>query len=125
MQFKNENSSITKRFQKMSEQYESILQCPITNSDTLMMMKDIGERYIKLNTAKSRFIKAVNDEVSKRKLDKDLHYDKSHLNIKLEKFSGYESSVDYYTFRDNFEKVYLQSTPSKFLPDLLKNNFLS
>ena len=28
------------------------------------------------------------------------------------------------TFRDNFEKIYIQSTPTTLLPDLLKNNFL-
>ena len=125
MQFKNDINSITKRFQKMSEKYESILQSPVTKADTLVMMKDMGERYVKLDSLKHNFVNAVNEEVSKRKLDKDLHYDKAHLNIKLDKFHGYESAVDYYTFKDNFEKVYLQSTPAKFLPDLLKNNFLA
>ena len=48
MQFKNENSSITKRFQKMSEKYESILQCPITNSDTLMRFYSV-QLYISLS----------------------------------------------------------------------------
>ena len=107
MQLKNENASISKRFNKMSEKYESILQSPITNADTLMAIKDVGNRYVKLDSMKHNFVKAVNDEVSKRKLDKDLHYNKSHPNIKLKKFCGYESPVDYYTFHDNFEKLYL------------------
>ena len=125
MQLKNENAFISKRFNKMSEKYESILQSPITNADTLMAIKDVGKRYVKLDSMKHNFVKAVNDEVSKRKLDKDLHHNKSHLNINLEKFPGYESPVDYYTFRDNFEKIYLQSIPTEFLSDLLKNNFLA
>ena len=73
MQLKNENASISKRFNKMSEKYESILQSPITNADTLMAIKDVGNRYVKLDSMKHNFVKAVNDEVSKRKLDKDLH----------------------------------------------------
>lgn len=124
VQLKNENSSITKRFEKMSEKYEEILKSPIT-AETFIMVKDMGERYVKLDSRRHRYIQAVNDEISTRKLDKDLHYNKEHLNIKLDKFHGYDSSVDYYTFKDNFEKLYLQSTPAKFLPDLLKNNFLS
>ena len=84
-----------------------------------MAIKDVGNRYVKLDSMKHNFVKAVNDEVLKRKLDKDLHYNKLHLNIKLEKFRGYESPVDYYTFHDNFGKLYLQTTPTEFLPDLL------
>ena len=125
MQLKNENASISKRFHKTSEKYESILQSPITNAGTLMAIKDFGNRYVKLDSMKHNFVKAVNDEVSKRKLGKDLHYNKSHLNIILEKFRGYESLVDYYKFRDIFEKLCLQSTPTEFLPDLLKNNLLA
>ena len=48
----------------------------------------------------------------------------SNLNIKLQKFRGYESSADIYTFRSEFEKVYSRSTPRRILPDVLKNNFL-
>ena len=88
MQLKNENASMSKHFNKMSEKYESILQSPITNADTLMAIKDVGNRYIKLDSMKHNFVKAVNDDVSKRKLGKDLYYSKSHLNIKLEKFRG-------------------------------------
>ena len=74
MQLKNENDSISKRFNKMSEKYESILQSPITNADTLMAIKDVRNMYVKLDSMKHNFVKAVNDEISKRKLDKDLHY---------------------------------------------------
>ena len=48
----------------------------------------------------------------------------SLLNIKLPKFNGYECSIDIYSFRSNFGKLYLKSTPSSLLPDLIKNNFL-
>ena len=70
IQFKNKNSSIIKRFEKMSEKYEDILQSPITNAETLMMVKDIGKRFITLDSLKQKFIKSNNDGVSVRKLDK-------------------------------------------------------
>ena len=63
MQLKNENASISKRFNKMSEKYETILQSPITNTCTLMAIKDFGNRYVKLDSMKHNFVKAVNDEI--------------------------------------------------------------
>ena len=53
-------------------------------------------------------------------------FKRSKLNIHLEKFTGYDSKSDYYTFRTNFEKVAnLSSTPTSLLPDLLVNNYLA
>ena len=48
----------------------------------------------------------------------------SVFNIKLERFCGYDSSVDIFTFKDKFEKLYLTCTQKHHLPDLLKNNYL-
>ena len=39
-------------------------------------------------------------------------------------FSGYNYSIDVYTFQTDFEKVYLRTTPSHLLSDLIKNNIL-
>ena len=125
IQLKNESATINKRFEKISDKYQEVLKSPITKAETLVKVKEIGETFVKLDSKKHKFIKSVNDEVSVRKLDKDLHYNKEHLNIKIDQFKGYDSPVDYYTFKDNFEKLYLQTTPAKFLPDLLKNNFLA
>lgn len=91
-------SPITKTFEKMSEKYEEILQSPIIKAETLIMLKDIGKRYVKLDSKRHDYDKSVNEEISTRTLDKDLYYNKEYLNIKLKKFHEYESSVDYYTF---------------------------
>eukprot|EP00794_Sanderia_malayensis_P002416 gene2416-2788_t len=48
----------------------------------------------------------------------------SKLSINLEKFSGSDSTTDFYTFKDNFNKLHERSTPKYLLPDLWKNNFL-
>ena len=125
MQLKNQNVTLQTRLSKIAEKFEGILKLPINKAETLIAVKEIENNYVMLNRHKNDFIQSVNDEVTSRKLDKDLHYNKSHLNIKLDKYCGFESSTDFYRFRDNFEKIYLQSTPTKFLPDLLKNNFLA
>ena len=46
------------------------------------------------------------------------------LEIKLSKFSGYNSPSDIYTFQTEFEKLYLPSLQKKLVPDFLKNNYL-
>ena len=48
----------------------------------------------------------------------------SIFNIKLEPFCGYDSSVDIFTFKDKFEKLYLTCIQKHHLPDLLENNYL-
>ena len=122
-QMKEDSSNIPKRLEKISEKYEQLLLQPITEGNVLHQIQVIVMKYIKLNALKMRFIDDVNKEYLSRELDKD--QSNKHINIKLNKFSGYESSIDYYTFRTNFEKLHLETTPTRFLPDLLKNNYLS
>ena len=76
----------------------------------------------KLSSSKMNFVDSVYKEYIQRELDKD--YTTKHLNIKLEKLVGYNSATDFYTFCLKFDKLYLEKTPKRLLPDLLKNNHL-
>ena len=62
-------------------------------------------------------------EISDREIDKHQLFKEKILNIKLAKFSGLNSSCDCYTFKDEFEKLHLQTTPKTMLPELLRNNY--
>ena len=77
--------------------------------------------YQHLNTCKNKFIL---EGCSKKELSKEELFRRSSPNIKLQKFKGYESLVDIYTFKKEFEKVYIKSSPKRLLADVLKNNFL-
>ena len=74
---------------------------------------------------KRNFVRTLNREVSSCEINKDRSFNKVTLNIKLDKFSGYESKSEIYTSKTEFEKIHLQATPKRLLPDLLKNNFLA
>ena len=63
-------------------------------------------------------------EISDREIDKHQLFKEEILNIKLAKFSGLNSSRAYYTFKDEFEKLHLRTTPKTMLPELLRNNYL-
>ena len=117
--------SLSRKFEKIAENYTSILKSPIFNAERTPAINDIGKKFEKLSSYKKKYVKMLHDEISSREVDKDRQFNKSNLNIKLDKFTGYDSKIDYYTFRSSFEKMHLQSTPKRLLPDLLKNNFLA
>lgn len=123
--WRNELPSNKTKFDKITDNYKECLQSPIVTAETMLGVKDIGERYVRLDSLKQTFIKELNSEITKRELDKDRKFNKSQLNIKIDKFSGYDDSTDFYTFRTNFEKMHLTSTPKRLLPDLLRNNYLA
>ena len=64
-------------------------------------------------------------ELREREIEKEKSFQITSLNIKLSKFSGYNSELDIYSFLYEFEKLHLKTTPKKMLSDLLKYNYLS
>lgn len=80
-------------------------------------------RYDRLIQTKIAYSSKLDSEVKTRELDKRKKFNKSKFEIKLSKFKGY-TGIDYYTFKSDFEKLYLEDTPTENLPDILKNNFL-
>ena len=46
------------------------------------------------------------------------------MKIKVPKFRGYESELDFYTFKSEFEKLISPYVQAKLLPEYLKNNYL-
>ena len=66
----------------------------------------------------------LKNEISDREIDKHQQFKEKILNIKLAKFSGLNSPRDYYTFKDEFEKLHLRATLKTMLPELLRNNYL-
>ena len=60
----------------------------------------------------------VKTEMQKREAEivKEDKFKSSALNIKLAKFKGYDSELDFFTFKSRFEKLHLKDTPIKLLP---------
>ena len=114
-----------KKFDKIAESYKEVLKTPITNAEMLVNIRTVGEQFEKLSKLKRKFTQSLNNEIENQEVDKTRRFNKTQLSIKLEPFSGYDSKSDFYSFRLNFEKLHVQSTPRKLLPDLLKNNYLS
>lgn len=94
---------LSTKLDKVAGDYKTILELPITVTDQSVKIKSIGEKYESLVGIKRDFVKTLNNEICIREMGKDQQFNQSMLNIKLEKFIGYDSNIDYYTFRSHFK----------------------
>ena len=120
---KEDASLLRKDLLKIGEKFEEAIKIA-TQFFPDYDVEHLNGRYEKLIAHKDAYIDNLKLEAEKRELDVHDTFKTSTLNIKLPKFKGYASNMDYYTFKDLFEKVHKKSTPKALLPDLLKNNFL-
>ena len=64
-------------------------------------------------------------ELNIRDLSEEKMKNASLLGIQLPKFKGYNSPMDYYTFKAEIEKLISQRVQTKLLPDYLKGQALT
>ncbi|XP_066931349.1 uncharacterized protein [Clytia hemisphaerica] len=125
LNWRKEIPSNETKVNKISDSYKECIQTSTTNALIKTTIKQLGERYFKLDILRQTFMNNLSIEISNRELDVHSEFKRNKLNIHLDKFTGYDSKSDYYTFRSDFEKVHLTSTPKSYLPDLLVNNYLA
>ena len=114
------------RVDKLSKKFQQFLQTiPEGYQNFNVVVTGARIKYDNLIRLKDLYSTFVKNEVQEREVLKENSFKTSYLNIKLEPFSGYNSSLDIFSFQEQFEKLYSKSTPSKMLPDLLKNNYLA
>ena len=97
---------------------------PSDFSDTSGYMDELLKRKTVLQTSICFYKKSLDDEVTERDLSDDKMKNASLLGIDLPIFKGYDSTVDYYTFKLDFEKLVSPRYAKPLLPELLKKNYL-
>ena len=119
---KKELPKQVQKLENVSKMVHGILEC----SEPAMknIINDILDMYKKINKLKESYSQCIDDEMKKREITKQDLFNESKLRINLSKFSGYESKVDIYTFQSEFLKVHKRTTPTRMMPDILKNNLL-
>ena len=114
------------KLDRLSNKFQKTLEIiPDRFPDKDKIIKDITTKYRYLIDEKTSYETHLNFEIQQREIVKEMSFQTSFLNIQLQKFMGYTSDLDVYSFQKEFEKLYLKSTPTKMLPDLLKNNYLA
>ena len=117
-------SSIDQRVENLGTKFTEALAYSSTSREDELRKKLFQQEYADVLTRKMNYTKKINEECDKKELDKEEKFKESTLSIKLQKFKGYGSSTDIYTFQRDFEKIYSRTYPKRTQPDLLKNNFL-
>ena len=124
-----DDQQLTKRKESVDDDAKTISQMHDLIKDIMDVstnkaeLQIITDRYEKILTDKTTYSTKLYDEYKNRQIEERKAFDKAKLSIKLPKFKGYVG-VDIYTFRSDFEKLHIKTTPKEFLPDLLKNNYL-
>ena len=99
---------------------ESASACPSKERE----IHRIITRHKELTALKGNYMERLKNEINESEINKYQLFKEKMLNIKLVKFSGLNSSSDYYTFKDEFEKLHLRKNPKIMLPEPLRNNYL-
>ena len=123
--WRKETSSVNTTYEKIQDNYKQCLEIPITSEQLRQSMAATKSQFSTLDQLKQTYSENLVKEINNRELDKLSDFNKASLNIKLDKFSGYDGQIDFYTFKLNFDKMHSLKTPSHLLPDLLKNNYLT
>ena len=76
-------------------------------------------------TNKTTYRRDILEQIKVRELEKQKTFSASAIVFDLKKFTGYSSELDVYSFRTEFEKLFLRETPKNKLADLLKHNYLA
>ena len=97
---------------------------PCQFRDTHHMMVEVTKIKSQLLGTLDNFKAELDTVISERDLSKEKIQNSVLLGIELPKFKGYDSPLDYYSFKSEFEKLIAPRVQAKLLPDHLKNNYL-
>ena len=97
---------------------------PYEFDETRALLENVSKRKNNLKGSLTSFKTNLETEIVARDLSEEKLKNASLLRIKLPIFKGYESLMDVYTFKSEFEKLITPRVQKQLLPDYLKNNYL-
>ena len=114
----SEFNDLLDRITKLSQANPSDFQ------ETKNFLSEIEKRKVNLKTSIDLYKSNLGNEIVSRDLSPEKIKNASIIGIELPKFKGYDSPLDYYSFKSEFEKLISPRIPKPLLPDYLKNNYL-
>ena len=90
-----------------------------------IMMDKVCDEVNEITSIKERFAVNVHKEIIKRDISEEKFRNAVELKIELPKFKGYDSDMDLYTFRTEFEKLVGPYVQRKLWSEVSKRNYLS
>ena len=109
--------------ENISNKFQRILETtPESYPNKAQVISELIKNYDVVVKNKGIYEKTLLEQVKVRELEKEKL--SVSVDIKLQKFSGFTSELDIYSFKSEFEKI-SKKMPSSKLPDLLKHNYLA
>ena len=99
-------------------------EMPLSFAGRETIVKTRSEKEKDSREALKCYKELIEKEIANRNVSKDKLASNESLKISLEKFSGFDSSLDIYSFQTEFEKLLVPNVTAKLLPDYLKYNYL-
>ena len=93
-----------------------------SEADTVIRRAEYGKE--KLKTLKDEYASNLKKIVCDRDLSHEKVKNSQLLKLDVPKFNGYESKLNFYSFKSEFEKLIAPRITAPLLPDYLKNNYL-
>ena len=117
--------ALQQRIENLSSRNKELVSLVTDPNDRNMhTVREIGRRFDELLQDHATYLEQLKDEIRVRECSKEKRFQSSSLNISLQKFKGYDSTLDFYTFKDKFMLLHSQDVPIKSLPEFLKNHYL-
>ena len=102
--------------------HEFVEKCPTNYTNRMKLLTDYHSTMNDIETKKNEYEQGIMKEMQERELTRNKIQDIKN-EIKLPFFLGYESELDYYSFKSRFLNKYRRYT-SRDMLDILKNSYL-
>ena len=122
---KKEEFTLNSEFNDILDRVTNLVQVnPSEFEETSGLIHTTQKKKSNLKNLMHLYLANLDKEIIAHDLSEEKLKNASILKLELPKFEGYNSSIDYYTFKAEFEKLISPRVQSKLLPDYLKNNYL-
>ena len=122
---RKKESTLNSGFNDILDRVTNLVQVNLSEfEETSGLMHTTRKKKINLKNLMHLYLANLDKEIIAHDLSEEKLRNASILKLALPKFKGYNSSIDYYTFKAEFENLISPRVHSKLLPDYLKNNYL-
>ena len=115
---------LSKNVDKFDLELSEILKGVTSLSNFIPTCGEAGKMRDEVTNVKIKFLQNLNDEIVNRDISERKLRNAAWSNINLGKFVGYDSQMDFYTFRTRFRKLIEPTVQRKYWGDILKMNHL-
>ena len=108
---------LRKKLEKLSE------FIPISYPDRAKIVQNLWQDFNKLGPKQKECLRKFESEILKRGINSKT-ISNAQIEVKLQKFTGYDSLIDIFSFQTEFEELIYGKVEKRLQPRLLKNNYL-